>query len=52
VTPISSPRFSKQKTYSTPGRRDSSTVRSTHTAAMVRSRRCGSRQHEASWSLV
>jgi hypothetical protein len=52
VTPISSPRFSKQNTCIVPGRADSSVVRSAHASTTVRTRSGLSRAKEASWSAV
>jgi len=41
VTPISTPRFSKQNTCSTPGRAESAAVRSVHASITVRIREAG-----------
>ena len=52
MKPIASPRFSKQNTCSTPGRADSSLVRSAHASTIRRTRPSVSEANEAWWSAV
>ena len=52
MTPISTPRFSKQKTCSTPGCADSAAVRSAHASITVRIREVGNADSVALWSEV
>ncbi len=52
MTPISAPRFSKQNTWSTEGRCDSSDVRSVQASSTSRACRSLSEAKEASWSEV
>ncbi len=52
MTPISSPRFSKQKTCSTPGSSPRATLRSIQASITVRTRAGGSDANAASWSDV
>ena len=48
MTPISSPRFSKQKTCSTSSNADSSSVRSAQTSTTARARSTGRRANDES----
>ena len=52
MTPISSPRFSKQYTCRVSGSAPSTSVRSTQASSTVRARRGLSWANEASWSEV
>ncbi|BCB86879.1 hypothetical protein Psuf_041920 [Phytohabitans suffuscus] len=52
MTPISTPRFSKQNTCSTPSSVDSASVRSICASSTVRARDGGSVANEALWSEV
>ncbi|CPU64955.1 Uncharacterised protein [Mycobacteroides abscessus] len=51
MTPISWPRFSKQKTCSTPGSAPSAAVRSAHASMIVRTRCGGRAPKDVRWSL-